>query len=116
MNLTTLLLLSFSCSLPRAKRRALLYCKNFIQHRCSSILKILLILLIPVQTLHAQTIKLNDILDTIQQQHPSAKMYDAEIRSLDEAAKGARSWEAPEINTGFWMTPYNTGFWKQSKS
>ena len=41
-------------------------------------------------------------------------MYDAEIRSMDEAARGAKSWEAPEIGTGFWMTPYNTALWKKS--
>jgi outer membrane protein TolC len=67
-----------------------------------------------VVKLHAQTIQLDEITNTIQQQHPSVKMYDAEIRSLDEAAKGARSWEAPEINTGFWMTPYNPGLWKKN--
>jgi outer membrane protein TolC len=62
----------------------------------------------------AQTMPLNEIIDIISQQHPTVKMYDAEIRSLDEAAKGARSWEAPEINTGFWMTPYNPNLWKKN--
>jgi outer membrane protein TolC len=62
----------------------------------------------------AQTMHLNEITDIISQQHPTVKMYDAEIRSLDEAAKGARSWEAPEINTGFWMTPYNPTLWKKN--
>jgi len=40
-------------------------------------------------------------------------MYDAEIRSSDEAAKGARNWDAPTIGTGFWMTPYNPKYWKK---
>jgi outer membrane protein TolC len=39
-------------------------------------------------------------------------MYDAQIRSLDEAAKGARSWMPTDFGTGFWMTPYNTKYWK----
>src|SRR6266705_5612981 len=77
---------------------------------------LILLAIIGAVRLHAQIMQLDEIINTIQQRHPSAKMYDAEIRSLDEAAKGARSWEAPEISTGFWMTPYNTGFWKQSKS
>lgn len=64
--------------------------------------------------LHAQTMQLDAIINTIQQQHPSVKMYDAEIRSLDEAAKGARSWEAPTLSTGFWMTPYNPKLWKKN--
>lgn len=61
----------------------------------------------------AQTMKLSDILDSIQQSHPSVKMYDAEIRSLDAASKGARNWMPPEISTGFWMTPYNVNLWKK---
>ena len=41
-------------------------------------------------------------------------MYDADIRASDEAAKGARSWEAPELGTGLWMTPYNPSLWKRN--
>jgi len=67
---------------------------------------------IGITIVNAQTMELNDILDSIQQSHPSVKMYDANIRSMDAAAKGARSWEAPEISTGLWMTPYNTNLWK----
>jgi outer membrane protein TolC len=65
-----------------------------------------------IEMVNAQTMKLNDILDSIQHSHPSVKMYDANIRSMDAAAKGAKSWEAPEISTGLWMTPYNTNLWK----
>jgi outer membrane protein TolC len=65
-----------------------------------------------ITMVNAQAMKLNDILDSIQQSHPSVKMYDANIRSMDAAAKGARIWEAPEISTGLWMTPYNTNLWK----
>jgi outer membrane protein TolC len=57
---------------------------------------------------------LPEILSTIASNHPSVKMYDADIRSSDEAAKGARSWEAPELGTGLWMTPYNPALWKRS--
>jgi len=58
--------------------------------------------------------KLDDILQAIQNNHPSVKMYDADIRSSDEAAKGARSWMAPELATGLWMTPYNPSLWKRN--
>lgn len=75
---------------------------------------LILFAIVSAVKLHAQTMQLDQIANTIQQQHPSVKMYDAEIRSLDEAAKGARSWEAPEINTGFWMTPYNPNLWKKN--
>jgi outer membrane protein TolC len=64
------------------------------------------------QTASSQILKLQDILDSIQQSYPSLKMYDAQIQSLDAAAKGARSWMAPEISTGLWMVPYNPNLWK----
>ena len=61
----------------------------------------------------AQTINLDSIINEIQKANPSLKMYDAEIRSADEAAKGARNWEPPMIGTGFWMVPYNPKYWKK---
>ena len=61
----------------------------------------------------AQTISLDSILNKIQKANPALKVYDADIRSADEAAKGARNWEAPTIGTGFWQTPYNPKYWKK---
>ncbi|MHB1177328.1 MAG: TolC family protein [Daejeonella sp.] len=62
---------------------------------------------------HAQRlISLNSILDTIQANNPSLKMYDAEVRSMDEAAKGAKSWMAPELSSGFFMVPYAPRYWR----
>ncbi len=61
----------------------------------------------------AQTLKLNAIIDSIKVSHPVVKMYNNEIRSMDEAAKGAKSWMPPEFSTGFWMVPYNTALWKK---
>ncbi len=56
---------------------------------------------------------LQDVLQTIDTSNPVAKMYAAQIRSLDEAAKGARSWMPMEFGTGFWMTPYNPKLWQK---
>ncbi len=56
---------------------------------------------------NAQTKSLDEIIDEIQNAHPSLKMYDAEVQSMDAAAKGAWSWMAPEAATGFFMMPYN---------
>jgi outer membrane protein TolC len=61
----------------------------------------------------AQQIKLDSILNEIKRVNPQMKMFDADIRSADEAAKGAKSWMAPELSTGFWMAPYNTSLWKK---
>jgi len=57
-------------------------------------------------------IGISTILDSIQAGNPSLKMYDAEIRSMDEAAKGAKSWMAPELSSGFFMVPYAPRYWK----
>ena len=56
---------------------------------------------------NAQTLNLDSILNAIKENHPAMKMYDADIRSMDEASKGAKSWMPPEFGTGLWMTPYD---------
>jgi len=56
---------------------------------------------------------LQEVLQTIDTSNPVAKMYAAQIRSLDEAAKGARNWMPAEFGTGFWMTPYNPKLWQK---
>lgn len=62
---------------------------------------------------NAQTLSLASLKDSIAISHPVVKMYNNEIRSMDEAAKGAKSWMPPEFSTGLWMTPYNVGLWKK---
>lgn len=64
-------------------------------------------------TAQTQTLKLDAIIDSIKQSHPVVKMYEHEIRSMDEAAKGAKSWMPPEFSSGFFMTPYNPMRWKK---
>lgn len=60
-----------------------------------------------------QVMNLREITDSISTQHPVVKMYNNEIRSMDEAAKGAKSWMPPEFSSGLWMTPYNPNRWKK---
>ncbi len=59
-----------------------------------------------------QPMPLEAIFDEIALRHPMPAMYDAAIRSQDEAAAGARAWMAPEAGAGFFMTPYNPRRWK----
>ena len=61
----------------------------------------------------AQTLKLDAIIDSITVSHPVVKMYNNEIRSMDEAAKGAKSLMPPEFSTGLWMVPYNPSLWRK---
>ncbi|MDR3716799.1 MAG: TolC family protein [Puia sp.] len=77
-----------------------------------SFMIVLALFIVTAQT-KAQTVKLDDILDTIQALNPTLKMYDADIRSMNEAAKGAKAWMAPTLSTGFFMTPYNAGLWRK---
>jgi len=75
----------------------------------------LFIIFLPVKMTVAQTMKLDAIIDSISASHPVVKMYNNEIRSMDEAAKGAKSWMPPEFSTGLWMTPYNPSLWKKTE-
>jgi outer membrane protein TolC len=72
-------------------------------------------LILSATNLAAQTLSLDNVLSTIKTNNPQLKMYDADIQSMDAAAKGARSWMAPQIETGFFMTPYNTQMWKANE-
>ena len=55
--------------------------------------KILIITLLFLTSIaHAQVVSLENIKESILSNHPTLKMYDAEVRSMDEAAKGAKSW------------------------
>src|SRR5512138_862389 len=78
----------------------------------NKIISILFVLIASFNS-QAQTMKLNAIIDSIAVSHPVLKMYENEIRSMDEAAKGARSWMPPEFSTGLWMTPYDPSRWKK---
>ncbi|MEO7263925.1 MAG: TolC family protein [Ferruginibacter sp.] len=61
----------------------------------------------------AQTIlRMDDIKPAIEKNHPTLKMFDAEARSMDEAAKGVYSWMPPELGAGFYQTPYDPKRWK----
>jgi outer membrane protein TolC len=76
--------------------------------------KILLLLsMVAVIQLDAQTLSLAQVIDSITTSHPVIKMYNSEIRSMDEAAKGARSWMPPQIGVGQFMTPYDVSLWKK---
>ena len=62
------------------------------------------------------TLTLDSIFSGIAYNNPQLKMYDAQIRSQDAVAAGARNWEAPQLSTGFWMTPYDPNLWKKQSN
>src|SRR5438093_12937003 len=63
-----------------------------------------------------ERLTLTEIFTLISVNSPELKTFDAQIRSLDEAAKGARNWEPPELATGLWMAPYNPNLWKKQSN
>ncbi len=69
--------------------------------------------LLPFAGLLAQVFSLREVTENIRRANPVVKMYEHEIRSMDEAAKGARSWMPPQVGFGQFMTPYNTALWKK---
>ena len=74
---------------------------------------LLSLLLIIAKYGYTQTFTLNTIIDSIEKKHPLVAMYNNEIRSMDEAAKGAKSWMPPTVGFGQFMTPYNVNLWKR---
>lgn len=79
--------------------------------------QLLVIFIFFTNTLQSQAqnpMSLDSILSAIERNNPVVQMYQADIRSADEAAKGARSWSPPELGTGFWMTPYDPGLRRKS--
>lgn len=76
------------------------------------LIKIIIICLFTMNTYGQNKMSLTDIFFAIQKNNPEMKMYEAEIRSADEAAKGARSWMPPEFGTGLYMMPYNPALTK----
>lgn len=63
----------------------------------------------------SQTLRFEDVIETIERKHPQLKMHDAEIRSMDASVAGASAWMPPEISSGFWMMPYNPKMWKKQE-
>lgn len=75
---------------------------------------IILILLCKCCLSNAQTKNIDVILNEIQAANPTLRMYDAEVESMDAAAKGAWSWMPPEAGMGFFMMPYNPKYTRKN--
>lgn len=54
----------------------------------------------------AQVLSLDTVLRLIDAQNPMLREYDNNVRALDAYSSGARSWMAPMVGAGTFMTPY----------
>ena len=53
-----------------------------------------------------QVLSLDSVLAVIDRQNPMLEEYDKRAKAFDEYATGARSWMAPMVGAGTFMTPY----------
>lgn len=74
----------------------------------------LFLFLLPGFSSIAQQLSISQVKENILQNHPSLRMYDSEAESMDAAAKGAWSWMPAELGTGFFMTPYNPKYTRET--
>ena len=54
----------------------------------------------------AQVVSLDSVLTIINKQNPMLQEYDNRVKAFDAYAGGARSWMAPMVGAGTFMTPY----------
>lgn len=55
---------------------------------------------------HAQVISLDSVLRIIDQRNPMLQEYDNKVKALNTYTEGAKSWMAPMVGAGTFMTPY----------
>jgi cobalt-zinc-cadmium efflux system outer membrane protein len=65
----------------------------------------ILAVLISMQV-NAQVVSLDSVLSTINKQNPMLQEYDSKVKALNAYTEGAKSWMAPMIGAGTFMTPY----------
>jgi cobalt-zinc-cadmium efflux system outer membrane protein len=68
--------------------------------------KFLLIAAVAGTPAHAQLLTLDSILTVIDKQNPMLAEYDNRVKAFQEYAEGAKSWMAPMVGAGTFMTPY----------
>lgn len=54
----------------------------------------------------AQVLTLDSVLATIDKNNPMLQEYDNKVKALNEYSAGAKSWMAPMVGAGTFMTPY----------
>jgi len=54
----------------------------------------------------AQIISLDSVLLVVNQRNPMLQEYDSKVKALNTYTEGAKSWMAPMVGAGTFMTPY----------
>lgn len=79
-----------------------------IKNQESRILGQILVFIITIFSFSAkaQVISLDSVLSTIDRQNPMLQEYDNKVKAFNSYTEGAKSWMAPMIGVGTFMTPY----------
>lgn len=64
---------------------------------------------------NAQVLTFDSVRSAVIARHPELKMYQHQAQAYDAMAEGATAWEAPQIGAGFFMTPYQTRYWRDQQ-
>jgi cobalt-zinc-cadmium efflux system outer membrane protein len=70
------------------------------------IITVLLLISISTKAQEQGVLSLQDILSIVENNNPMLKYYDSQIKSEDAKVGGAKSWIAPMVGAGTFMTPY----------
>jgi outer membrane protein TolC len=73
-----------------------------IARRCA----LFIITFLITSVLYAQVISLDSVLRTIDRNNPMLREYESKMKALNEYSAGAKSWMAPMVGAGTFMTPY----------
>jgi outer membrane protein, heavy metal efflux system len=93
-----------SAASPRARAQEAAQLRAFRFYPCRSIL-LLIGLVLSLESL-AQVLTLDTVLKVIEKQNPMLQEYDNKVKALNSYAEGAKSWMAPMVGAGTFMTPY----------
>ena len=92
-----------SVASPRANAPAQ-QLRAFHYYPCRSVL-LAMMLCITIQT-QAQVISLDSVLQIMNRQNPMLQEYDSKVKAWNTYTEGAKSWMAPMVGVGTFMTPY----------
>lgn len=93
-----------SVTSPRASAPTSTLLRAFHSYPCRGL--VLAITLLLTSPAFAQIITLDSMLVLINKNNPMLQAYDEKVKALNEYAAGAKSWMAPMIGAGTFMTPY----------
>ncbi|MGC3944995.1 MAG: TolC family protein [Chryseolinea sp.] len=76
------------------------------RYTCCAVVISITLTLLCAANVSAQVVTLDETFETIARNNPQLKQYESKAQAMDLYATGARSWMAPMVGAGTFMTPY----------